>query len=75
MKCLKKRILCALPKRGRFSTGRTVEKIVGLLRSQYCLELSEEELRDGLDNLIRIGKLKRYYMDNNFYYYQPFKNR
>lgn len=72
---LRNRILCVLPKQDRFSTGRTIQRIAELLRGQYCLKFSEEELEEALDYLIRIGKLVRIYTDNNFYYYQPFKNR
>lgn len=72
---LKNRILCVLPKQGSFSTGRTIQRITELLRSQYCLKFSEEELKESLDYLIRIGKLVRMFMDDNFYYYQSFKNR
>ena len=72
---LQKKALSVLPKQGRFSTGRTIQRIADLLRCQYGLKFSEDELEETLDNLIRQGALVRKYMDDSFYYYQPFKNR
>ena len=72
---LQKMAIRVLPKQDHFSTARTIRRIADLLRRQYCLKFSEEALEEALDNLIRVGILVRHYMDDDFYYHQPFKNR